>query len=170
MRMFLTLLLILAPYQLPASDVSPYSGEESRAIKSLSASEVASLRRGEGMGLAKTAELNHYPGPKHVLALADKLELTAAQRAATESLYAAMQRDAIDVGEQLLAAEARLDQAFASGSVSSESLHATLLEIGALHAQLRFVHLAAHLQQKELLTAQQNQQYDAVRGYHSAAH
>ena len=46
---------------------SPYAGEESRAIKSLSASEIQALRQGHGMGYAKAAELNHYPGPRHVL-------------------------------------------------------------------------------------------------------
>ena len=105
-----------------------------------------------------------------MLAMADKLELTPEQIAATEALYAAMKKDAIDIGEQLLAAELRLDQAFASESVSSQSLHAALLEIGTLRAQLRFVHLVAHLQQKQLLTTQQNQKYGTVRGYHDATH
>lgn len=170
MQKCVALLLALAPCVLLASGISPYSGEETRAIKSLSANEVEALRRGDGMGFAKPAELNHFPGPKHVLAMADKLELTPEQIAATEALYAAMKKDAIDIGEQLLAAELRLDQAFASESVSSQSLHAALLEIGTLRAQLRFVHLVAHLQQKQLLTTQQNQKYGTVRGYHDATH
>ena len=37
------------------------------------------------MGLALAAELNGYPGPSHVLELADKLELSAEQRAAFTS-------------------------------------------------------------------------------------
>ncbi len=32
------------------------------------------------MGLALAAELNGYPGPAHVIELADSLELTEAQR------------------------------------------------------------------------------------------
>ena len=36
---------------------------------------MADLRAGRGMGLALAAELNGYPGPAHVLELADKLDL-----------------------------------------------------------------------------------------------
>ena len=36
-------------------------------IRSLSAEEIRGLRDGEGMGLARAAELNGYPGPTHVL-------------------------------------------------------------------------------------------------------
>jgi len=42
------------------------------------------------MGLAKAAELNGYPGPKHVLELAGPLKLTSAQVAATEATYRRM--------------------------------------------------------------------------------
>ena len=45
----------------------------------LSADQVKELLAGEGMGLAKPAELNHYPGPKHVLELVTELALTADQ-------------------------------------------------------------------------------------------
>jgi hypothetical protein len=105
-----------------------------------------------------------------VLDLADDLELTPAQLGATEVLYATMHKDAISVGEQLLAAEFTLDRAFAQGSVGEQSLHDSLLKIGALRAQLRFVHLVAHLQQQRLLTERQIQLYDTIRGYNDAAH
>lgn len=49
---------------------SPYAGQESREIKALSPDEIAALRKGDGMGFAKAAELNGYPGPRHVLDLA----------------------------------------------------------------------------------------------------
>src|SRR5215469_14793256 len=47
----------------------PYAGQEARTIKALSDDDIAALRKGEGMGMAKAAELNGYPGPVHVLAL-----------------------------------------------------------------------------------------------------
>jgi hypothetical protein len=37
---------------------------------------VASLLKGDGMGFAKAAELNGYPGPAHVLSVAKELNLT----------------------------------------------------------------------------------------------
>ncbi|MBT2326834.1 hypothetical protein J7E62_31490 [Variovorax paradoxus] len=58
----------------------PYAGEQQRAIKSLSEKDIADLQAGQGMGLAKAAELNGYPGPAHVLEHADALQLTAVQR------------------------------------------------------------------------------------------
>jgi hypothetical protein len=45
----------------------PYAGQQARSIKALSDEEIAALRKGEGMGMAKAAELNGYPGPVHVL-------------------------------------------------------------------------------------------------------
>jgi hypothetical protein len=53
-----------------------YAGQQTRAIKALSSEDIAALRNGEGMGMAKAAELNGYPGPAHVLALAAQLGLT----------------------------------------------------------------------------------------------
>lgn len=54
---------------LAAQQPSPYAGLESRPIKALSAEEIERYRNGEGMGLAMAAELNHFPGPKHVFEL-----------------------------------------------------------------------------------------------------
>jgi hypothetical protein len=59
---------------------TPYAGQQTRAIKALSDDDIASLLKGEGMGMAKAAELNGYPGPIHVLALAPQLKLTEPQR------------------------------------------------------------------------------------------
>ena len=67
----------------PASNAaapSPYAGEESRSIKALSAEEIQDYEAGKGMGFAKSAELNGYPGPSHVLALSRDLHLSAEQQ------------------------------------------------------------------------------------------
>ena len=63
---------------------TPYAGMQTRTIKSLSEQQVADLGAGRGMGLALAAELNGYPGPSHVLELADKLELSVDQRASVQ--------------------------------------------------------------------------------------
>jgi hypothetical protein len=59
------------------AQTSPYAGQEQRPIKALSDQEVAALLAGQGAGFAKAAELNGYPGPMHVLELADRLALSA---------------------------------------------------------------------------------------------
>jgi len=153
-----------------ATDQSPYVGEELRAIKSLSEQEIESLRNGEGMGFAKLAELNHFPGPIHVLEVSDRLGLTSSQMAATTSLFEEMRVNAVALGEELLAAELQLDQDFETESITSESLENALFEIGNLRARLRYIHLESHLQQKKLLTPKQIITYDKLRGYHSREH
>jgi hypothetical protein len=153
-----------------AADRSPYEGEELRSIKSLTSQEIKSLQSGGGMGFAKLAELNHYPGPKHVLELADDLDLTTSQVAETNALFEEMQLNAVGLGKELLEAEMALDQDFSKGAVSAETLEGALLRIGEIRAQLRYVHLEAHIRQQRLLTTDQISKYDESRGYRGAAH
>ena len=76
-----TLSLALAASVLagPAPADMPYAGQQARAIKALSDDDIAALRKGEGMGVAKAAELNGYPGPAHVLVLAADLPFLGAE-------------------------------------------------------------------------------------------
>jgi Spy/CpxP family protein refolding chaperone len=148
---------------------SPYTGQELRSIKSLSDGEVQDLLAGRGMGLAKTAELNRYPGPAHVLELADRLGLTPDQQARTEALFKRMETDARGVGKVLVDQEAALDRLFASRRITREQLTDMLEEIGRLQGQLRKVHLEAHLAQTEILTPEQVKRYDTLRGYGTGA-
>src|ERR1700737_107196 len=66
--------------------LTPYAGQQARSIKALSADDVAALLKGEGMGMAKAAELNGYPGPAHVLTLASELGLTDSQRQQVQAI------------------------------------------------------------------------------------
>ena len=165
MNRWFAVAILLPILSVHGADPSPYSGEEQRDIKSMSTAEIEALRRGDGMGFAKAAELNRYPGPRHVLELADELELSSSQREKTEQLFAAMQADAAMLGEQLIAAEAALDRLFDSGAVDATVLESQLVAIGNLRARLRFVHLNAHLRQKEILNPHQVGRYVALRGY-----
>lgn len=151
-----------------ADKPSPYAGQERRRIRALSPDEVDSLLAGKGMGYAKAAELNGYPGPKHVLELAEELALTAEQRQQTEILFASMAAEAKTLGAELVAAEAALDADFRQRQVSSTSLAQSLQAIAALQGRLRQAHLQAHLQQTALLSSEQVQRYSELRGYGSA--
>jgi Spy/CpxP family protein refolding chaperone len=148
---------------------SPYAGQELRSIKSLSDGEVSDLLAGRGTGLAKAAELNGYPGPAHVLELADRLGLTPDQKARTEALFKRMETDARDLGRALVERETSLDRLFASRRITREQLAAALEGIGRLQAQLRKVHLEAHLAQTGILTPEQVKRYDELRGYGATA-
>ena len=153
-----------------ATELSPYAGEELRSFKSMSSREVDSLLSGGGMGFAKPAELNHYPGPKHVLELVDDLDLTPSQVYETKALFAEMKSSAVVLGNELLEAELALDKDFSQGTINPESLRIALLNAGKIRAQLRYVHLEAHLRQKRLLTTDQVAKYDEIRGYRGAVH
>ncbi len=144
---------------------TPYSGQEQRDIKALSPEEIQGYLEGKGLGLAKAAELNHYPGPAHVLELAGKLDLTDEQRKKTEKIFSEMQSNAKQLGKQFIEKERELDRLFASGLVNDENLASTLEQIGHLQAGIRQVHLKAHLEQKRVLTEEQLAKYDELRGY-----
>jgi Spy/CpxP family protein refolding chaperone len=144
---------------------SPYAGNESREIKALGNDEIKAYREGTGMGLAMPAELNHYPGPRHVLDMAEKLSLTADQKAALTASFDRMHAAAVPLGEQIIAKEKALDQAFASGTIDEPTLRDLTRTLGGLQAELRAVHLKAHLETKRILTAEQVAHYDAMRGY-----
>ena len=148
-----------------ASDQSPYVGEQERQIKSLSESEIEALVKGDGMGFAKLAELNHFPGPRHVLELAEELGLTPSQISETKTLFEEMRASASTLGIELVAAEMALDRSFESNVIDATSLEQKLLKIGELRARIRYVHLEAHLHQKQILTDRQIAEYDRVRGY-----
>ncbi len=151
------------------STASPYAGQETRTIKALSAEDIEGYLTGQGMGLAKAAELNRYPGPKHVLALADELGLDEGQRRRTRRIFEAMEADAIALGRKIVDQEQALDALFAEASADEGPVRDLLHEIGELQADLRLVHLRAHLKMKALLTAEQVTLYDQLRGYDASA-
>jgi Spy/CpxP family protein refolding chaperone len=148
-----------------ASTESPYVGEEQGAIKALSPQQIDDYLQGRGLGYARAAELNHYPGPRHVLDLAAELELTPDQVNRSHAIFETMQAQAVALGSALVDRERALDRAFADGAIDADSLQAMVSELGALQAQIRYTHLAAHLEQKAVLSHHQVQLYDRLRGY-----
>ena len=148
----------------------PYAGLQARPVKALSDQQIADLRAGRGMGLALPAELNGYPGPVHVIELADGLGLTPEQRSRMQQLYEAMKAEAIPLGERLIAQEGDLDRQFASRSITPANLDAITAEIGRTQAALRAAHLKYHLATVEVLTPDQVRRYAELRGYAGPAH
>ncbi|MEM6647320.1 MAG: Spy/CpxP family protein refolding chaperone [Bacteroidota bacterium] len=134
-------------------------------IKSLPLQQVEGYLAGRGLGYAKPAELNGYPGPKHVLELADSLALTPAQREATQARFDAMQVEAQRQGRAFLAAEAALDSLFAYSAATAESVRRLTEEAAAIEAQLRLSHLDAHMAMMDVLTPEQIADYSRLRGY-----
>lgn len=147
----------------------PYAGLQGREIKSLSREQIAQLRAGEGMGLALAAELNGYPGPRHVLDLGHQLGLTDEQRTHIQQLFDTMKAEALPLGEKLIAAERDLNSAFAQGTITPERLQAETATIGELQGKLRDTHLKYHLATAALLSSDQIHRYSELRGYTAVA-
>jgi hypothetical protein len=157
--------LVLAAAPRAGAAAEGYAGQQARDIKALSAEEVADLTAGRGMGLAKAAELNHYPGPAHVLEFKDQLGLSPDQVRAVEASFQRMSAAAKPLGAALIERERALDRGFAERRMTAAELQGATAEIGALQGRLRAIHLAAHLEMRDVLTDAQVARYDALRGY-----
>jgi hypothetical protein len=81
-----------------------------------------------------------------------------------------MKREAVPLGEQLIAAETALDRRFADKTITASSLGEATRDIAFLQGELRLAHLKYHLATLELLTQQQAAQYATLRGYNGARH
>jgi hypothetical protein len=148
-----------------AQSTRPYAGLQTRPIKALPAEQIADLKAGRGMSLALAAELNGYPGPRHVLELGEQLGLTDRQRVDVQRLFDQMTAEVVPIGEKLISQEAELDRLFARRVVTPSSLDSATAAIGATQAKLRNAHLKYHLLTSGLLTAAQMQRYSQLRGY-----
>jgi len=162
------------PQDMVHSMRSPYLEEVHREIAALSQQDIEGLMMGSGMpfnGMAKAAELNGYPGPRHVLDASESgsLQLTEEQQKEIEVLYAQMQTEAISLGEQIVALEQELDDTFSDRTVTEETLAALVQESAQLYGQLRTVHLKYHLRVMGILSADQRDTYNKVRGYTAEA-
>ncbi|MGI9104685.1 MAG: Spy/CpxP family protein refolding chaperone [Pyrinomonadaceae bacterium] len=167
-RINLSIIVLLAFGSVVAaqeSERSNYAGQKRHAIKALTPEEIEQLLGGQGMGLAKAAELNHYPGPRHVLDLAAQLQLTKEQRERTQQAFDQMRAQAVRLGQQIVERERELDAEFAGGRIDSRKLHAATAEIAKLQGALRAAHLQAHLEMRHLLSPEQTKKYDDLRGY-----
>ena len=148
---------------------SPYSGMEQRGIKALSEEQIEGYLAGAGMGFAMAAELNSYPGPKHVLELAVELGLDEDQLARTKEVFSRMQDSAVRLGRIYVDAERLLDTMFADGEIDEQRLRQATAKLARIRGELRFAHLGAHLKMTQILTEEQVERYDALRGYQDAA-
>ena len=148
---------------------SPYAGEQHRQIKALSPGQVAQLLDGAGMGLARAAELNGVPGPRHVLDMADQLELTDAERGEIERIEDRMHEAAVRLGQEILELEEALDRLFAVGPADPSDVERLAVRIGQRNGVLRAAHLLAHLETAVVLRPAQIHHYGVLRGYENSA-
>lgn len=144
---------------------SPYAHGQSAEIPSLTAEEVRELREGDGMGLARAAELNRFPGPRHLLDLKKELDLAGDRVRRVETIYAKMKARAVAKGEEILRAERHLADLFASGRPSATEVTRMTGHLAVMRGELRAIHLLAHIEATRELTPGQVESYQRLRGY-----
>ncbi len=149
---------------------SPYVEYQGRSIMALSVEPIGSYQAGDGMGFALAAELNGYPGPRHVLELADSLSLDTVQQERVQAAFDSMRRRAQVLGTAVVDQEQILDSLFAAGTITNERLESILAELAQLQGQLRTVHLAAHVALVGVLSEHQIREYQRLRGYTAGQH
>jgi len=159
---FVTAIVVLSN---SAMSQQPYAGLQTRPIKTLSEQQIADLNAGRGMGLALAAELNGYPGPIHLIELAEQLHLSPDQKSKLKSLFEAMKTETIPLGTALISQERSLNDDFANHTVTLASLEGATQKIGVTQAALRAAHLKYHLSTVAVLTPEQIAQYNRLRGY-----
>jgi Spy/CpxP family protein refolding chaperone len=147
----------------------PYAGQQTREIKALSGEEVDQYLAGAGMGYARAAELNGYPGPMHVLDLADQLALTPLQRDRVAALMKTHKADARALGLKVVEAERALDALFRSGKATDAALTTRVRAAAAAQGDYRLAHLETHRRLRAMLTPEQVAQYGVLRGYSAGA-
>jgi Spy/CpxP family protein refolding chaperone len=124
--------------------------------------ERASIERGEGFGMGMAADRAGYPGPRHVLDMAAELGLTVEQRAAMEKVFETMHEKAVARGKELLEAESRLERMFRDARPEAD-LREQSFRVDSIHAELRWIHLSAHLAAQKILTPDQIARYTQLR-------
>lgn len=167
MRIALCFLIALAVPVASAQhgDHASHAASSADVPSGLTAAEVEGLLAGAGMGMAKPAELNAFPGPLHVLELAEDLALTEAQQVETERIRARMLEETRGLGAQLVEVERHLDSAFEGGEVTPEAVDRMTAHAARLRGQIRASHLKAHLDLRPVLTDAQVDRYNELRGY-----
>ncbi len=155
--------LLCAPAH--SQHAASYAGQQARSIKALGDDEVQQYLSGAGMGYAKAAELNQYPGPMHALELAEALKLTPEQRSRTEALMQSHKAEARTLGRKLVESERALDELFRSGDVREAELAARVKAVALVQGEYRLSHLETHRRMKALLTPEQVVSYERARGY-----
>ena len=144
---------------------SHYVGEQKREIKSLSANDIAELKRGGGWGFAKPAELNGVPGPAHLLEMKGEISLSDSQIASIEKIHKKMLSEAIPLGKKYINAERTLDQIFVNKTYNNENVLFQIRKIENIRGRLRYAHLSKHLETVNILSDSQISLYNKLRGY-----
>lgn len=120
-------------------------------------------KRGPGM-LAHLAEKNGYPGPMHVLKMADELGLSSKQLNQLRKLRDTVYLESTQRKDKIHDLTAGLERLFAGQKANEGRVRKVVQEIGKLQGEIQMIHLTAHLKTKNVLTQEQLGKYAQMRG------
>ena len=156
-----------APSDVPVAAVptSPYVDQLNNPIRGMTLDEITNLETGAGSGFARAAELNGYPGPRHILDFQEDLDMSKDQLEQVRALFDEMNAGARALGEEILQMETDLELAFREGTIDEASLEAKVTALAAKYGELRLLHLRTHLVSLKILSPGQVSLYNQLRGY-----
>lgn len=168
MKIFVVIFFFIQILAFAKSVKSPYVKQMNNQIKAITQKDLEGLKKGSGMpfgGMAKAAELNGLPGPRHVLDMADEIKLSKVQKKQIIEIFEKMNREAKKLGAELIEIERQMDTQLNAGNIKSDSLQRLVRKSAKKYGELRFCHLVAHLKTAKVLTEIQVQAYNKMRGY-----
>lgn len=170
MKTLITFICLIPTLALAKSLKSPYVKQMNNQIKAITQKDLEGLKKGSGMpfgGMAKAAELNGLPGPRHVLDMSQQVKLTKDQQRKINKIFNKMNSEARKLGAHLIKIERQMDDQMKSGKINSSTLNDLVNKSATVYGKLRYSHLVAHLQTKNVLTKKQIDTYNKIRGYNT---
>ncbi len=131
-------------------------------LKFISYSDYHQYSTGNDTDMGLIAEVNNYPSPKNVMALAKELGLSATQKTQVKAILTEMNRKALEMGKFLIAEETKLNKQFTNNTINEGSLVFYTNKIGALQGELRNAYLKAHLKTFKTLSPPQLKKYSQL--------
>lgn len=139
----------------PVPDTTKTIQATESPIKSLSTAEYDAYQNADPMGLTTIAEINNYPSPSSVLALAGQLRLSVVQKSQISAVQEALRFKAKEMGRFIIQNEKKFNDLFATGKVNDGTLIYYTNQYGLYQGELRNAHLQAHLKVRRILTPDQ---------------
>jgi hypothetical protein len=170
MKLFLLSLVLGGALASAAPSESPYKNQTQNQIKSLTKDDLDGLRKGSGTpfgGMAKAAELNGLPGPRHALDFKEQLDLSPQQVKQLTSVFEKMHAKATTIGKELIEIESSMDKKLKNRELTPKALQVLVDRSAKKYGELRFSHLVAHLDTADVLSKDQISAYNRLRGYSS---
>src|SRR5688572_28076959 len=134
-----------------------------RRVKALSVQQIKEYLAWADMGYSKAAEIYDFPGPAHVLRLADEMALTAEQRTAAQDLLRQHKAQAREIGARFVDAECDLEMLFRLRKVQPAGLASAVRQLDRVESQYRLLHLETNRRMHALLSEKQVARYAELR-------